>query len=167
MEDASQYPNPPTHSDRYVQPFNPEVYNLQSSHNPIQEQRRRLHTEYASVHGQTYPSHSEPPMPRSSYLAPDQESHSPRARVRRGSQDPSGGLRHGNAIRENELIDNIDDDITEAAANMEEKVTETSLVSKDDARPLDSNLICPFCGKQYRIGQHYKHHVDNCTNKPK
>ena len=103
-------------------------------------------------------------MPHSPYLA---GSHSPRARVRRGSHDPSDGLRHGNAIRENELIDNIDDDITEAAANMEEKVIETSLVSKDDARPLDSNLICPLCGRQYRIGQiqHYKHHVDNCNYK--
>ena len=106
-------------------------------------------------------------MPHPAYLVPEHGSHSPRARVRRGSQDPSGGVRHGNAIRENELFD-IDDDITEAAANMEEKVIETSLVSKDDARPLDSNLICPLCGKQYRIGQiqHYKHHVDNCIHKP-
>ena len=108
-------------------------------------------------------------MPHSQYLPHEHGCHSPRAGVRRGSQDPSVGLCHGNAIPENELIDNIDDDIVEPAANMEEKVIETSLVSMDDARPLDSNLICPFCGKQYRIGQiqHYKHHADNCTNKPK
>ena len=108
-------------------------------------------------------------MPHSPYVPHEHGSHSPRARVRRGSQDPTGGLHHDNAIRENELIDNIDDDITEAAANMEEKVIATSFVSVDDARPLDSNLICPLCGKQYRIGQiqHYKHHVDNCNYKPK
>ena len=109
--------------------------------NPIQEQRRR-----GSEHG----SHS----------------------LRHGSRDPSDDLHHGIAIRkneliENELIKNIDDDIAEAAASMEKKVIDSSLES-DDARPLDSNLICPLCGRQYRIGQiqHYRHHVDNCTNKP-
>ena len=55
------------------------------------------------------------------------------------------------------------------AVNIEEKVIDSSLESMDDARPLDSNLICPLCGKQYRIGQiqNYKRHVHDCTNKPK
>ena len=64
----------------------------------------------------------------------------------------------------NILIRNIDRDIAEAAAEVERAI-DFSHEPVDDARPLDPNLICPQCAKQFRIGQiqYYRYHVDNCS----
>ena len=68
------------------------------------------------------------------------------------------------ALQENLLLKDLDVDISQAAAAVREEVTVDSLHSVQEAWPLDSNLICPVCKKQFRIGQiqHYKQHVDKC-----
>ncbi len=65
---------------------------------------------------------------------------------------------------ENPLIQNISDDISQAAAYVQSEGSLISISSIDDSRPLESNLICPFCNKQFRIGQiqPYNRYVDEC-----
>ena len=65
--------------------------------------------------------------------------------------------------KENVLIQDIGEEISEAAAYVQGGVVEDSVQA--DVRPLDSNLICPLCKKQFRIGQiqHYRQHVDSCN----
>ncbi len=69
---------------------------------------------------------------------------------------------------ENLLIQNISDDISQAAAYVQSEGSVILISSIDDSRPLDSNLICPMCNKQFRIGQiqPYKRHVDECRRTP-
>ncbi len=143
-DDSDPYPKPPASSNSDVRPFDQNMFQKH------QGQSRRPYTEYASNMGSMYDAQRQ-------YRAPDQGSRSPGSRNWRASRDPS--------IRENELVQGIDHDIAEAAAHMEEKEIHTTMVSMSDARPLDSNLICPLCGKQFRIGQiqHYRYHVDNCS----
>ena len=47
-----------------------------------------------------------------------------------------------------------DDELEESGENL------------DDDRPYDPNLVCPKCGKQYRVGgiQKMKRHILKCTN---
>ena len=69
----------------------------------------------------------------------------------------------------------IDADISEAAADVRREVgVLTSITSVEGtpsvgeepplSLPLDSNLVCPMCKRQFRIGQiqHYRSHVDSC-----
>lgn len=67
---------------------------------------------------------------------------------------------------ENILMRNLEYNISKAASFMHDEggVVEKSLGPIEDARPMDSNLICPICGRQFRIGQiqYYKYHVDTC-----
>ena len=65
--------------------------------------------------------------------------------------------------KENVLIQDIDKEISEAAAYVQGGASEDSVQA--DVRPLDPNLICPLCGKQFRIGQiqHYRHHHTSCA----
>ena len=64
-------------------------------------------------------------------------------------------------VEQNALHDNIDKDISEAAA----EVTEVTQNEKErEGAPLDPNLVCPMCMKQYRIGeiQLFRAHVNKC-----
>ncbi len=65
---------------------------------------------------------------------------------------------------ENPLIQDISDDISQAAAYVQSEGSVISMSSIEDPRPMDSNLICPMCKVQFRIGQiqPYKRHVDEC-----
>ena len=73
-------------------------------------------------------------------------------------------------FQENILMKNIDYNISEAALYMRDgrDVVEKSLRPVEDARPMDSNLICPICGCQFRIGQiqNYRYHVNICGKRP-
>ncbi len=144
VDDSNPYPKPPASSDSDVRPFDQNMFQKH------QGQSRLQYTEYASGMGSMYDAQRQ-------YRAPDQGSRSPGSRNWHASRDTS--------IPENELAQGIDHDIAEAAAHMEEREIHTTMVSMSDARPLDSNLICPRCGKQFRIGQiqHYRQHVDNCS----
>ena len=50
----------------------------------------------------------------------------------------------------------LDDELEESGENLDD----------DDDRPYDPNLVCPKCGKQYRVGeiQKIKQHILRCTN---
>ena len=64
-------------------------------------------------------------------------------------------------VEQNALHDNIGKDISEAAA----EVTEVTQNEKErEGAPLDPNLVCPMCMKQYRIGeiQLFRAHVNKC-----
>ena len=49
-----------------------------------------------------------------------------------------------------------DDELEESGENLDD----------DDDRPYDPNLVCPKCGKQYRVGeiQKMKRHILRCSN---
>jgi hypothetical protein len=65
------------------------------------------------------------------------------------------------APQEDLLIKDIETEITEAADEVRREIAPQSIA---EAWPWDSNLICPMCKKQFRIGQiqYYKQHVDEC-----
>ena len=50
----------------------------------------------------------------------------------------------------------LDDELEESGENLDD----------DDDRPYDPNLVCPKCGKQYRVGeiQKMKRHILRCSN---
>ena len=62
------------------------------------------------------------------------------------------------------LIQNISDDISQAGPHVKSEGSVIPMPSIEDSRPLDSNLICPMCNVQFRIGQiqRYRRHVDGC-----
>ena len=84
-----------------------------------------------------------------------------------GDRRSKGGGEQSCPSKENVLMHNIDYAISNAAASMQGEggMVEQSLGPVEDARPMDSNLVCPICGRQFRIGQiqHYRYHVDNCA----
>ncbi len=66
--------------------------------------------------------------------------------------------RQESEIKENALLDHIDEDIKEAAINKgEQPITNEA--------PFDSNLICPLCMRNFREGeiQKYRKHVSTCA----
>ena len=145
-----------------VREFDPAEYNLPLSQHDsglVQSLSKRAATGFVSGRGP--PGNQQPKL----YADPHPGSQSPYSRNRPGIHSPANVRHHKESTTENELIVGIDHDISEAAAHMEGRAIETSLMSMDDARPLDSNLICPLCGKQFRIGQiqNYRQHVDNCS----
>ena len=52
----------------------------------------------------------------------------------------------------------LDDELEESGENLEANL--------EDDRPYDPNLVCPKCGKQFRVGeiQKVKRHILKCTN---
>ncbi len=64
-------------------------------------------------------------------------------------------------IVHNELQEDIDRDISEAA---EDVTAVTQEESEREGAPLDPNLVCPMCMKQYRLGeiQLFRAHVNKC-----
>ena len=76
-------------------------------------------------------------------------------------------------IPENPLIEGIDQDIqyyAEEAREMTRPPNDTKELDVQDSLPYDPNLVCPKCGKRYRIGQiqRFKRHVEErCPNRNK
>ncbi len=64
-------------------------------------------------------------------------------------------------VTPNVLQEGIDGEISEAAA----AVSHVTMEGERECAPLDPNLICPMCMKQYRIGeiQLYRAHVNKCN----
>ncbi|XP_064386017.1 uncharacterized protein LOC135334661 isoform X2 [Halichondria panicea] len=64
-------------------------------------------------------------------------------------------------VKPNGLQDGIDREISEVAAAVSQV---TRKEGERDGAPLDPNLVCPMCMKQYRIGeiQLYRAHVNKC-----
>ena len=74
--------------------------------------------------------------------------------------------RHGEAERENVLVEKIDADISDMAAGVREEVSEENKHIKTmEHKPYDPNLVCPMCSKKHRIGeiQKFRAHVDKCS----
>ena len=108
------------------------------------------------------PVHGHGPQPQH---APPVHGHAPRGRLYPLPPSITQGRRPPNppAPQEKYLVKGIDAEIAAAAAGVRQEITLESMVPAGEA-PLDSNLICPMCKKQYRIGQiqYYKQHVDKC-----
>ena len=74
-------------------------------------------------------------------------------------------------IPENPLLEGIDQDIqyyAEEARQITRPPNDTKEFEVQDSLPYDPNLVCPKCGKQYRIGeiQRFKCHVEErCPNR--
>ena len=76
-------------------------------------------------------------------------------------------------IKENILLENIDDEIHDMAEEVRKmsRRPDTQEVLFDDgdsSLPYDPNLVCPKCGRQYRVGEIRKlkrHMVEFCTGK--
>ena len=152
---------------RYQSPYTSEYISVPAEHNLsishydpglVQGHSKRAATEFVSGRGPPGNQLQQPmlyadphPGPQNAYSRSRQDIHNP-ANVRHHQE------------REDEFI-GIHHDNSEATAYVEGRAIETSLVPVDDSRQLDSNLICPLCGKQFRIGQiqNYRQHVDNCT----
>ena len=69
---------------------------------------------------------------------------------------------------ENVLVKGIDNEIEAMAAVVQDEVSQDNKYKEtQDLTPLDSNLVCPMCGKEHRIGeiQKFKIHVDQCGGK--
>ena len=73
-------------------------------------------------------------------------------------------------IPENPLLEGIDQDIQYYAEEMTRPPTDTKELDVQDSLPYDPNLVCPKCGKRYRIGQiqRFKRHAEErCPNRNK
>ena len=76
-------------------------------------------------------------------------------------------------IPENPLLEGVDQDIlyyTEEAHKLTRPPKDTKELDIQDSLPYDPNLVCPKCGKRYRIGQiqRFKCHVqERCPNRNK
>ena len=76
-------------------------------------------------------------------------------------------------IEENILLKGIDDEIHEMAEEVRRMsrrpvTDEIILDDEDSSLPYDPNLVCPKCGRQYRVGEIQKlkrHMVEFCTGK--
>ena len=76
-------------------------------------------------------------------------------------------------IDENPLLKGIDDEIQEMAEEVREMsrrpdTQEVLFDDEDSSLPYDPNLVCPKCGRQYRVGEIQKlkrHMVEFCTGK--
>ncbi|XP_019848821.1 PREDICTED: trichohyalin-like [Amphimedon queenslandica] len=74
-------------------------------------------------------------------------------------------------IEENKLIDNIDEEIQQMAEDVRKgsrgpTTAEVLFDDGDSSLPYDPNLVCPKCGKQYRVGeiQKLRRHINEfCT----
>ena len=68
----------------------------------------------------------------------------------------------------NALDKGIDQDIKQAAKKLEKQVSgEESMAIEGDSVPFDPNLVCPYCKKQFRLGeiQKFRRHADSCDRK--
>ena len=76
-------------------------------------------------------------------------------------------------IEENILLKGIDDEIHEMAEEVRRmsrrpSADEVLFDDEDSSLPYDPNLVCPKCGRQYRVGEIQKlkrHMVEFCTGK--
>ena len=76
-------------------------------------------------------------------------------------------------IEENPLLENIDGeihDMAEEVRRMSRRPDTQEVIFDDEGSPLpyDPNLVCPKCGRQYRVGEIQKlkrHMVEFCTGK--
>ena len=74
-------------------------------------------------------------------------------------------------IDENKLIDNIDEEIQQMAEDVRKgsrgpTIAKVVFDDGDSSLPYDPNLVCPKCGKQYRVGeiQKLRRHINEfCT----
>ena len=76
-------------------------------------------------------------------------------------------------IEENQLLENIDGEIHDMAEEVRRMsrrpdTQEVLFDDEDSSLPYDPNLVCPKCGRQYRVGEIQKlkrHMVEFCTGK--
>ncbi len=75
------------------------------------------------------------------------------------------------SVQDNQLEMGIDHDIVMAADDVKmqvggEEAGQVGVVGQGDA-PEDPNLVCPTCGRRFRIGQiqRFRQHAENCNNK--
>ena len=76
-------------------------------------------------------------------------------------------------IEENPLLENIDGEIHDMAEEVRRMsrrpdTQEVLFDDEDSSLPYDPNLVCPKCGRQYRVGEIQKlkrHMVEFCTGK--
>ena len=76
----------------------------------------------------------------------------------------SGG--RGGGVHDNRLEQGIDQDIGAAANDIKAQTRDEGGQGSEGA-PFDPNLVCPTCGKKFRIGQIqvFRQHAGACTNK--
>ena len=70
------------------------------------------------------------------------------------------------SLFENPLQKELDDEIHQQAAQVIQEVSGNgNEVVTDLPRPLDPNLVCPMCTREFRIGeiQKFRRHVNTCT----
>ncbi|XP_019848831.1 PREDICTED: uncharacterized protein LOC109580266 [Amphimedon queenslandica] len=95
----------------------------------------------------------------------------PKANDNQGKQQRKTDDDSDSDIEENKLIDNIDEEIQQMAEDVRKgsRGPSTAEVLFDDGNsslPYDPNLVCPKCGKQYRVGeiQKLRRHINEfCT----
>ena len=81
------------------------------------------------------------------------------AGLKQSAQDPKESL-------DKELMKGLQGDIRGAAEGVKAATErESSASAADGTIPLDPNLICPYCNKNFRIGeiQIFRRHVSSCT----
>ena len=153
---ANQKPSPPmSHIPRAMEQQNRDVQG--SQFNPQQQQQLECNAQVSSADVRPY-------QPQQPHVVPPPSQQAVASNVSCNSvtQDSQGPA--ANLPQENVLIHGIDSDIRLAAAAVVQGEEMEEGMQSLDARPLDSNLICPLCKQQFRIGQIqlYRHHVDNC-----
>lgn len=66
---------------------------------------------------------------------------------------------------ENVLVERIDSEISHMAADVQEEVSmRNERMWTMEQKPFDPNLVCPMCGRRFRIGeiQKFRRHVSGC-----
>ena len=154
---ANQKPSPPiSHIPRAMEQQNRDIQG--SQFNPRQQQQQlECNAQLSSVDVRPY-------QPQQPHMVPPPSQQAVASNVSCDpvTQDSQGAA--ANLPQENVLIHGIDSDIRLAAAAVVQSEEMEEGMQSLDARPLDSNLVCPLCKRQFRIGQIqlYRHHVDNC-----
>ena len=95
----------------------------------------------------------------------------PNVNDNQGKQQPTDDHDSDSDIEENKLIDGIDEEIQEMAEDVRKgsrgpTTAEVLFDDGDSSLPYDPNLVCPKCGKQYRVGEIQKlrrHMNEFCT----
>ena len=154
---ANQKPSPPiSHIPRAMEQQNRDIQG--SQFNPRQQQQQ------LECNAQLSSADVRPYQPQQPHMVPPPSQQAVASNISCDpvTQDLQGAA--ANLPQENVLIHGIDSDIRLAAAAVVQSEEMEEGMQSLDARPLDSNLICPLCKRQFRIGQiqFYRHHVDNC-----
>ena len=115
------------------------------------------------------------PLPRTTlpHASSKQEPVNQRQPKKKVKQQQAAADDSDSDIEENILLKGIDDEIHEMAEEVRRMsrrpvTDEIILDNEDSSLPYDPNLVCPKCGRQYRVGeiQKLKRHINEfCTGK--